>query len=102
LLPWLKAELHDRFNFRCCSTLEEFQLASEKALTRERHIKHLGGRHEKDDREQFVDPRRYVLGWDNREKRRHLEGGIRDLRQRIELLDTQIGRFDEEQHALRQ
>jgi uncharacterized protein YPO0396 len=101
LLPWLKAELQDRFNFRCCDTLEEFQLAAERALTRERHVKHPGGRHEKDDREQFVDPRRYVLGWDNREKRRHLEDGIRRLRQRIEWLDTQITRFDEQQNDLR-
>lgn len=101
LLPWVNGELQARFNYRCCDTVEEFQLLQEWALTRERHIKHGGGRHEKDDRDQFVDRRRFVLGWDNHEKRRSLEAGIEELRQRLEALDTQIGRFDDEQNGLR-
>jgi uncharacterized protein YPO0396 len=101
LLPWLKAELQQRFQYRCCETIEEFQAANDWALTRERHIKHGGGRHEKDDREQFTDPRRFVLGWDNQDKRRHLERGIRELRQQMEALDGQIRRFDDEQDRLR-
>jgi len=101
LLPWVNAELQGRFNYRCCDMVEEFQLTKEWALTRERHIKHAGGRHEKDDREQFIDRRRFVLGWDNHEKRRSLEAGIQELRQRLEALDAQIGHFDDEQNGLR-
>lgn len=101
LLPWVNAELQARFNYRCCETIEEFQMTKEWALTRERHIKHAAGRHEKDDRDQFVDRRRYVLGWDNHEKRRSLEAGIRELNQQIAALNIQIERFDGEQNELR-
>ena len=34
-----EAELQERFNFRCCDTLEEFQQSHERALTRQRHLK---------------------------------------------------------------
>ena len=101
LLPWVNAELQARFNYRCCETVEEFQMTKDRALTRERHIKHTAGRHEKDDRDQFVDRRRFVLGWDNHEKRRSLEAGIRELKQQIAALNTQIERFDGEQNGLR-
>ena len=51
LLPWVKVELEERFDFFCCDTLEEFQQAEGLALTRNRHVKYRGSRHEKDDRE---------------------------------------------------
>lgn len=68
LLPWIKAELLDRFDYRCCETIEEFQQAHSLALTAHRHMKVRDVRHEKDDRERASDPRHYVLGWDNRDK----------------------------------
>src|SRR5437868_2528546 len=37
LLPWLKAELEDRFDYLCCDTVDQFQAAQDLALTRERH-----------------------------------------------------------------
>lgn len=101
LLPWVKAELSSRFDFRCCETIEEFQSSSGKALTRERHIKYPSGRHEKNDRADAVDARRYVLGWDFREKQRRLQTGIQDLQQRIAALNGQIEKFDERQAHLR-
>jgi uncharacterized protein YPO0396 len=101
LYPWVKAELFARFNYRCCETIEEFLATREWALTRERHIKHAGGRHEKDDRDQFIDRRRFVLGWDNQEKRKSLAAGIIELQRQIEGLDGQIRRFDTEQDGMR-
>lgn len=73
LLPWVKAELQERFNLRCCETLEEFQQSHERALTRQRHLKLNSTRHEKDDRDRVADPRYFVLGWDNRDKKRRLD-----------------------------
>jgi uncharacterized protein YPO0396 len=64
---WLRAELIDGFNYRCCVSLEEFQRAH-RALTLRGQIKHGQVRHEKDDRKPLGDRRNYVLGWDNREK----------------------------------
>ncbi|MBN8625710.1 MAG: AAA family ATPase [Planctomycetes bacterium] len=101
LVPWVKGELLERFGFRCCDTLAEFQAAPGKALTRERHVKFPGGRHEKNDRDEAVDPRRYVLGWDHREKQRRLQDGIQELRQQLGRLDAQIQRFDDDQTQLR-
>ncbi len=67
LLPWVQAELAARFDIRCCETSDEFQAVDGPAMTRQRHIKWRGSRHEKDDRNETTDPRRFVLGWDNAE-----------------------------------
>ncbi|MEX1231505.1 MAG: ATP-binding protein [Planctomycetaceae bacterium] len=79
LLPWLKAELQDRFDYTCCDTVEEFQESRGLTVTRHRHIKSGRRRHEKDDREEAVDPRHFVLGWDNREKKQRLAAEIERL-----------------------
>ncbi|HVZ18860.1 MAG TPA: SbcC/MukB-like Walker B domain-containing protein, partial [Terriglobales bacterium] len=75
LTPWVRGELEERFNYLCCETVEQFQSAPDLALTKERHLK-ARGRHIKDDRDRTVDPSTFVLGWDNREKRKHLSGII--------------------------
>lgn len=84
LLPWLKAELLERFDYACCETIEEFQEHRGLAITRHRHVKAGRQRHEKDDREQASDPRNFVLGWDNREKKLRIAAEI----ERLELVDT--------------
>lgn len=94
LLPWVKAELEERFNYTCCETIEEFQQAFSHALTRERHVKGRGGRHEKDDREQMTNRGRYVLGWDNRAKRKHLGQEIDRLDEMIRKINGDISKLD--------
>ena len=64
---WLRAEIIDSFNYRCCKSLEEFQ-RTYRGLTLNGQVKHGQARHEKDDRKTLGDRRNYVLGWDNREK----------------------------------
>ena len=91
LLPWVKAELEDRFDLRCCETIDEFQATSDWAVTRQRHIKWSSERHQKDDRDRTVDPRHFVLGWDNREKKRLLAEGIARLTEDIEQFNKLIG-----------
>jgi uncharacterized protein YPO0396 len=101
LVPWLRAELAHSFDYRCCNTLEEFQQATGQAATRERHIRSHGSRHEKNDRDDATDPRRFVLGWDNREKRRHLTEEIHKLQRQRESLDVQLQALDTELTMLR-
>lgn len=101
LLPWVKVELEERFDFRCCDTLEEFQEAEGLAVTRNRHVKYRGTRHEKDDRDKIADPRYFVLGWDNREKRRRLAKEIARLTERRDQLDRRISRIEQEVAVLR-
>jgi len=65
---WLRTEIIDSFNYRCCESLEDFQRTTYRALTLNGQIKHGLARHEKDDRKTLGDRRNYILGWDNREK----------------------------------
>ncbi len=88
LVPWVKAEIEHRFNYQCCDTIEEFQAAHDRAITRERHVKMGTDRHEKDDRERVADPRFYVLGWDNKEKRRHLQTEVERVAKAVSSLDS--------------
>lgn len=96
LLPWLKAELQQRFDFHCCETIEDFQLAAGLAVTRERHVKRGRTRHTKDDRELASNPRNFVLGWDNREKRRRLAEEIARCDARIAALGGPIAILETE------
>ena len=83
LTPWVTAHIENRFDYRCCDSVEQFREAPRLAMTRNRHTKVGNFRHEKDDRNKTVDPSQFVLGWDNREKKRRLE-------ERIARLDLQI------------
>lgn len=93
LAPWVRGEVERRFDYQCCELVEEFDHAPRFAMTANRHIKTGSDRHEKDDRPRSVDPRHFVLGWDNREKRRRLA-------ERIGQLEAQIARFDTQVAAL--
>ncbi len=90
LLPWLKAELKSRFDYRCCDSIDEFQAASGLAVTQDRHIKSGSVRHTKDDRNWSVDRQRFVLGWDNREKRASLTDSMDQLASQEHDLNRQI------------
>ncbi len=90
LLPWLRAELLERFDYRCCETIDDFQLVSGAAVTRERHVKNNRVRHSKDDRDRVTDRRHFVLGWDNTQKRRYLASEVERLEQELARLDAEI------------
>jgi uncharacterized protein YPO0396 len=90
LAGWVRAELAERFDYRCCESVEEFQQAAAPAMTRERHVKYRGGRHEKDDRDRSGDAGQFVLGWDNHEKRRRLAEEVRGLREQHDHLDERL------------
>jgi uncharacterized protein YPO0396 len=102
LLPWVKAELQERYNIRCCETIEEFQQAHERSMTQHRHLKHNSSRHEKDDRDRVADPRHFVLGWDNREKQRRLAETIESLKEKLNGIDSQISRLEQAANKMRQ
>jgi uncharacterized protein YPO0396 len=101
LLPWVRAELEQRFDYRCCDNVAEFQEAQAPAMTQQRHVKVRSGRHEKDDRDRVADPRNYVLGWDNREKRRYLAEVVQRLRDEQGRLNQRITNLDQDLTTLR-
>lgn len=101
LIPWVRGELENRFDYRCCDTIEEFRLFSGRAMTRERHVKAGSVRHSKDDREKAVDPRNFVLGWDNHEKKRRLAESIDSAQRQLESLNAVIKLLDDDLDQLR-
>ncbi len=58
---WLEQQLARRFDFACCSDVEQLR-REQRAITRAGQIKDKGGRHEKDDRHRIDDRSRYLLG----------------------------------------
>jgi uncharacterized protein YPO0396 len=90
LTPWVRGEVLRRFDFRCCDSVEEFNETAQFAMTENRHVKMGTNRHEKDDRPRAVDPRHYVLGWDNREKKRRIAELIDGLQSELDAIEQRI------------
>lgn len=90
LLEWLEAELRRRFDYRCCESLEQFQRAPGLAVTRQRHIKFGMQQHEKDDRPQTLDAKRFVLGWDNAQRVQELRASLAAHHQRLQAIEHAI------------
>lgn len=100
LSPWVRGEVLKRFNFHCCSSVEEFSNIPRMAMTENRHVKFNSERHQKDDRPRSVDPRYFVLGWDNTEKKRLIAAHIRELEVERESAQTSVSKLNSqiEQH----
>jgi uncharacterized protein YPO0396 len=103
---WLERELARRFKHTCCDDTEIFRRCK-TAVTLAGQIKTGGVRHEKDDRYRIDDRRRYVLGWQNREKIRalkmHLDGMEKDhlgFVEKLQQLDRQRRQNTEQRDRL--
>jgi uncharacterized protein YPO0396 len=93
LADWLRSELEDRFDYRCCDSIEAFHQTGDMAITVHRHVKQRGTRHAKDDREAASDPRRFVLGWDNQPKRTLLSDRRDERAEQLRQLDASIAKL---------
>ena len=82
---WLRNELNKRYPHRCTDDSAEYE-RSPKALTPEGLYKS-DKLHQKDDRQRGHS---YVLGWDNSEKIRQLDEGLREIQKEIERLQERI------------
>ena len=98
---WLEAELRQRFDYACVSSMRAFRQL-ERALTMEGQVRHGRTRHEKDDRHDVRDPRHWVLGFDNRDKRQLYEKQAQDQAEQISQLTEAINALtkqEEERYA---
>lgn len=103
LAAWIVGELRRRFDFRCCETLEQFQRAPGLAMTKQRHLKFGPQHHEKDDRPQAQDSKRFVLGWDNAQRLTELHDSLDALRERESaILDSIQALEADSKHISRQ
>ncbi len=96
LTPWVKGQVLRRFDFHCCRSVEEFNDVRRFAMTENRHVKFHAERHQKDDRARTIDPRHFVLGWDNTEKKRRIAERICELEAERQVLDHSIARCDKQ------
>jgi uncharacterized protein YPO0396 len=97
---WLQQELHHRFNYICCETMEEFR-RQPKALTRNGQMKGDGNRHEKDDGHRLDDRTRYVLGWSNAEKIAALDEQVNRVKEQMQKDAEAVSGIDGERRQLR-
>ncbi len=96
--PWLEAELRRRFDYACVDTMRDFR-QEDRAITRQGQVRHGHGRHEKDDRWAVDDRRRWVLGFDNRDKLALYMRRAGELGAEIAGLDRQLDAIREEREA---
>ena len=101
LSPWVRNEILRRFDFRCCESVEEFNDISRFAMTENRHVKYNAQRYQKDDRDQTMNPRHFVLGWDNTEKKRRIMAHIQELESERDKLKESIASFGRKIEELR-
>ncbi|MCU0498701.1 MAG: hypothetical protein MUF87_15220 [Anaerolineae bacterium] len=98
---WLKNDLIQRYDYKCCETLDEFRNAS-YAITLEGQIRRGDSQHEKDDRKRLGDRAEYYLGWDNKEKIKALERELKKLGEDFTQYQTKIKALESEQRELSQ
>ena len=94
LTPWVRGEIVRRFNFTCCENIDEFNEVPRMAVTANRHVKFNSQSHKKDDRQRTVDPRYFVLGWDNTDKKNRIANRIKELETETSALDQQVKNLD--------
>ncbi len=97
---WLRQRLTERFDYRCCENITEFQNARGKAMTRSRHLRHNFSRHEKDDSQRATDPRNFVLGWDNQRKITYLTAQLNKLQSDLENLKSEQAKVSSDKRRL--
>ncbi len=86
---WVYNELQRRFDYTCVENAGQLR-NEDRAITREGQIKHPGDRYEKDDRHAVNDRKRWMLGHDNRDKRRVFEREGQELAQRIARAEADV------------
>jgi uncharacterized protein YPO0396 len=97
--PWLRARLHQDFDYLCCDDLDQFR-REHRAITGAGQTKSGGARHEKDDRHRLDDRTRYVLGWSNAAKLRALKARLIETQEKGKLAFEQRQRIDAERAAV--
>ncbi len=104
---WLSNQLSERFNYKCSETFEDFKRAR-YAVTINGQIKSGKVKHEKDDRFKLFDRKRFILGWDNKEKIEIIEREfslqsemVSSLAVQISKIENSIIEFEEKRDSLR-
>lgn len=96
---WIGVELGERYNYTCCESLAQFR-REKKAITKNGQIKGSRGRHEKDDRWNIRDSKKYILGWNNQEKIDLIKEELEGLNVKIQALKSQRQSIEAQKRSL--
>ena len=97
---WIENELKEKYNYSCCESIEQFQREL-KAITKNGQIKGVRGRHEKDNLNNILDRRNYVLGWNNQEKIKRIKQDIESAKSKIAVNLKNKEDIEEKQNRLK-
>ena len=86
---WLNKELSHRFPHVCCEDMNQFYRETQ-AITQAGQIKAKGNRHEKDDRYNINDRKRFILGFSNQKKVAALEENESKLNAQLKSCKDEI------------
>ncbi|MEM1294648.1 MAG: SbcC/MukB-like Walker B domain-containing protein [Verrucomicrobiota bacterium] len=100
-IEWVRTELIERYNFKCCESFEDFREVRTMALTADRHINLGRGWFEKDDRELVTNPRHYILGWDNEAKLQVLRKDLTAAQEDVQRLLVEMAQNGDQVTELR-
>ncbi|MDR0592934.1 MAG: AAA family ATPase, partial [Bifidobacteriaceae bacterium] len=89
LAGWLSATLTRRYDYACVGDPAELAPV-ERGVTRAGQVKHGRDHHEKDDRAEVGDRRRWIMGFDNEARLDRLQAAIRDLRGRAATAEQAV------------
>ena len=95
---WLHKELSQRFPHICCADMSRFY-REVQAISQTGQIKGKGFRHEKDDRYDIDDRRRFILGFSNQKKITALEDDERKLSEKLKAHQDEIDSIRKQQDA---
>jgi len=95
----LNMMLYDRFDIACVDSLEAFR-KQKKALTKTGQFKGSYTRHEKDDRYDITDRRRWTLGWENAQKLAALQKEQLHLKEKLVYVQESLANGDKQLKAL--
>lgn len=87
----VRAVIEERLDHRCCESVEEWQQSQDNAITKNRHVR-TRNRHQKDDRNQAINPSNFVLGWDNAAKIRSILSDVSQRKARLTELEVDLAR----------
>ncbi len=96
---WLERELAERFDYTCVDSIDDF-MHHARALTVKGQIKHNQTRHEKDDRYNISDRRRWVLGFSNVQKLELFKQNAQKLAVEIAQKDDLIRSCDQKERDI--
>ena len=91
--------LQERFDTPCVESMEEFR-KFKKALTKSGQFKSSLSRHEKDDRYEINDKRRWTLGWDNAQKLFSFKAEAEKLSKKISYINEDITKAQTELNSI--